>query len=87
MKKLFFLLGVLVVVSCQPAKLETKQKDTGESFTYTPPPPVGVMPADDCRQIDIGDKACNFALLDQNGDIWELYKHEGKVIGKKYALE
>ena len=80
MKKLFFVLGAIAVVSCSPAKLETKQKDTGESFVHPPPPPVGVIPADDCQQVDIGDKACNFTLLDQNGDIWELYAHEGKVI-------
>ena len=80
MKKLFFVLGALAIASCSPAKLETKQKDTGESFAHPPPPPVGVIPADDCQQIDIGDKACNFTLLDQNGDVWELYEHEGKVI-------
>jgi len=80
MKKLFFMIGLaLTMACCAPAKLKTNNKDTGNTVE-PPPPPVGVMPADDCQQIDIGDKACNFSLLDQNGDIWELYAHEGKVI-------
>ena len=83
MKKLFFVLGAMIMIGCRPAKLETKGKDSGQTFGPPPEPvpePVGVIPADDCQQIDIGDKACNFTLLDQNGDVWELYEHEGKVI-------
>jgi len=78
MKKLLFVLGLSC---CSPAKLETK-KDTGSTLIPPEPPlePVGVMPADDCQQIDIGDKACNFRLLDQNGEIWELYDHTGNVV-------
>jgi len=83
MKKLFFVIGTLAIISCKPAKLETKVKDSGTTLStqVSPEPePVGVIPADDCQQIDIGDKACNFTLLDQNGEVWELYEHEGKVI-------
>ena len=83
MKKLFFMLGFAVITACGPGKLDIKNKvDTGASSQtpQSPPEPVGVIPADDCRQIDIGDKACNFTLLDQNGEIWELYEHEGEVI-------
>ena len=85
MKKLFFALGFLALTACGacgPAEVETKLKtDTGPSAPDLPPPsPVGVIPGDDCRQVDIGDKACNFILLDQNGEIWELYEHTGKVI-------
>ena len=82
MKKLFFMIGIALtttMISCAPAKLETNIKDTGNEIE-PPPPPVGVMPADDCQQIDIGDKACNFSLLDQNGEIWQLYDHIGDVI-------
>ncbi len=79
MKKLFFVLGLLC---CNPAKLETSARDTGSSVNPPEPPvePVGVIPAEDCQHIDIGDKACNFRLLDQNGEIWELYEHAGEIV-------
>ena len=77
MKKLCFMM--LALVGCA-AELQTSEN-------LGPPPepeeilqPIGVIPADDCQHIDIGDKACNFRLLDQNGDVFDLYKHEGKVI-------
>lgn len=80
MKKLVFVIG-LIAMACSPAKLETNNKtDTGSNPPAPPLEPVGVIPADDCQQIDIGDKACNFRLLDQNGEIWELYEHEGSVV-------
>jgi hypothetical protein len=75
MTKLLFLL----LIGCSPSKLEVEQSPSED--TQAPPmPPVGVVPADNCRQLDQGDTACNFALLDQNGDSWELYKHEGSII-------
>tara|TARA_B100000519_G_C14154032_1_gene395967 strand:- start:31 stop:624 length:594 start_codon:yes stop_codon:yes gene_type:complete len=77
MKKLYFIMALMF--GCA-ANLETTD-------TLGPPPepeeilePVGVMPDDDCQHIDIGDKPCNFRLLDQNGEVWDLYSHEGKVI-------
>lgn len=86
MKKLFFILGFTATMACgacAPTKVETnKNFDTG-TVSLTPPQPAdpdGVIPADDCQQIDIGDKACNFKLTDQNGEIWSLYDHEGSVI-------
>ena len=79
MKKLLFMLGLLAI-ACGPAKLETADKDTGPDVPAPPLQPVGVIPADDCQQIDIGDKACNFRLTDQNGDVWDLYSHAGDVI-------
>tara|TARA_B100000287_G_C20663726_1_gene791007 strand:- start:289 stop:963 length:675 start_codon:yes stop_codon:yes gene_type:complete len=81
MKNIIFLLGLLTACGCEPSELDVKtgKVDTGDK-TPTQAEPVGVIPADDCQQIDIGDKACNFTLLDQNGDIWELYQHTGDVI-------
>ena len=64
--------------SCAPADLKHEKVDIIEE--EPPMPPVGVVPADDCRHLDRGDTACNFALLDQNGESWELYKHMGEVI-------
>jgi len=43
-------------------------------------PPEGVIAADDCQHLRIGDKACDFRLLDQNGEVWSLYEHHGDVI-------
>ena len=76
-------LGATACGGCAPGKVEIKNKvDTAASSQTpeVPQEPVGVIPTDDCRQIDIGDKACNFTLFDQNGEIWELYDHEGEVI-------
>ena len=42
--------------------------------------PVGVIAASDCQHIDIGDKACNFRIVDQDGNTWDLYSHKGDVI-------
>jgi thiol-disulfide isomerase/thioredoxin len=86
MKKLFFALGFVALTACGacgPAEVETKLKtDTGVIDQAPAPPlePVGVIPADDCQHVDIGDKACNFRLTDQNGKVWDLYSHKGDVI-------
>ena len=84
MKTLLFVLGLLAACSgCEPSKLEIKdgKVDTAVKQTVEPPAePVGVIPTDDCQQIDIGDKACNFTLYDQDGDVWELYDHHGDII-------
>ena len=80
------MLGLSATIACSPAKLETKtgKVDTGaqgpDSSSNQELEPVGVIPGDDCQQIDIGDKACNFRLSDQNGKTWDLYEHTGDVI-------
>ena len=77
------MLGLLAACSgCEPSKLEVKDEklDTAAKQVTEVLDPVGVMPGEDCQQIDIGDKACNFRLLDQNGEVWELYDHVGEVI-------
>ena len=45
-----------------------------------PREPVGVMAAEDCQQINMGDKACDFRLRHQNGEVWSLYDYEGDVV-------
>ena len=83
MKKLLFAIGFLVsCTGCEPSKLKVNQKnDSGANqIPIEELEPVGVIPAADCQQIDIGDKACNFRLTDQNGETWDLYEHEGSVI-------
>jgi len=87
MKTLFFVLGFLIscaedkALSTESGQVET----TSQEVEPEPEPepwlePVGLIPADDCQQIDRGDKACNFRLTDQNGETWDLYQHEGDII-------
>jgi thiol-disulfide isomerase/thioredoxin len=79
MKPLIFILAA--VISCKPSKLEMAESiniHTGSPEIFLDP--VGVIPNDDCKQIALGDKACNFRLSDQNGDTWDLYKYEGNVV-------
>ena len=42
--------------------------------------PLGVIAADDCQQVQLGDKACNIRLYDQDNNVWDLYDHLGDVI-------
>ena len=77
MKKLYFIMALMFGCAAQ--------LETGENLGSPPEPeeilePVGIIADDDCQHIQIGDKACNFRLIDQNGDVWDLYSHKGKVI-------
>jgi thiol-disulfide isomerase/thioredoxin len=89
MKTLFFMVGVLG--ACRPSDVKINNGDIdgnqigAEDHTGIPGPPeeldpVGVIAADDCQHIELGDKACNFRLTDQNGETWDLYTHIGDVI-------
>lgn len=92
MKTLFFVLSMLV--ACKPSAVDIESEKaidvqigaedhTGASSSHPPPEdldPVGVIAAADCQHVDLGDKACNFRLADQNGDTWDLYSHVGDVI-------
>lgn len=79
MKSLFFV--SLLALCCNPAKLKTEEsKHTGVIDPSENWDPVGIMPSEDCMQINIGDKVCNFRLEDQNGSVWDLYSHEGDII-------
>ena len=71
------LLFMILFFGCSSAKLEVSKdttptqdtpKDTNEWVTW-----------DECAH-DIGDHPCNFALMNQDGDIEELYRHHNKVI-------
>jgi|TARA_E500000331_G_scaffold39478_1_gene32765 thiol-disulfide isomerase/thioredoxin len=78
MINLFFYLFLL---GC-PAELETANtKDTSvKSTAPIEPPELGVNERDDCDQKAIGSNVCNLVLYDQNGELWELYDHKGKVV-------
>jgi len=90
MKTLFFVLSMLC--ACEPTEVDIKDNNSNEfqtgaedhtgssSHSEEELEPVGVIAAADCQQIDIGDKACNIRLTDQNGEVWDLYSHLGKVI-------
>ena len=81
MLKIYLLSALL---ACGPAKVETEGKTKDTSSTEIgppqPPPEFGVVEKDNCDQERIGSNVCNIFLYDQNGDIWELYKHKGKVV-------
>ena len=90
MKTLLFVLGM--AIACRPSPVEINEGSadeiqigaedhTGSHGTIEEElEPVGVIAADDCQHIELGDKACNFRLADQNGDTWDLYTHLGDVI-------
>ena len=82
MKTLFLVLGLML--ACKPTDVKIKHNEAGHTGTIEAPieepDPVGVMPAEDCQHIDIGDTPCNFRLSDQNGSTWDLYAHTGQVI-------
>jgi thiol-disulfide isomerase/thioredoxin len=73
---------LLLMFACSPSDVEVGEFPPAEDSQAPEPPmaPVGVVTADDCQQLNLGDTACNFALLDQNGDTWELYNHHDNVI-------
>ena len=75
------LLLLLSLAAC-PAKLETSEitDDTTAEQSPPEPPEFGVNERDDCDQTAIGSSVCNIVLLDQNGEIWELYDYTGKII-------
>ena len=75
MKNLYIL--VVMLLACT-AELKSESINDVQEEEYLEP--VGIMPDPDCRQISIGDKACNFRLADQDGDTWDLYSYEGDVI-------
>jgi thiol-disulfide isomerase/thioredoxin len=88
MKTLFFVLGILMGCKATPAIIKDTETNnviigaedhTGSHGTAVHPPD-GVIATSDCQHIDIGDKACNFRLLDQNRELWELYSHAGDII-------
>lgn len=73
---------ILSLLGC-PAELQVTDSATKEiSVPEEPmiPPTLGINEKDDCDQKTLGSNACNFFLIDQNGEYWELYKHKGKII-------
>ena len=87
MKTLFF--ALVALSACGPTEVDVSDgtfeqaigsKDHTGSSNHEEVTPEGVIAADDCQHIDLGDKACNFTLYDQDENIWDLYEHQGDVI-------
>tara|TARA_Y100000592_G_scaffold65123_1_gene101326 strand:+ start:8212 stop:8799 length:588 start_codon:yes stop_codon:yes gene_type:complete len=72
------LLG-LTLLAC-PATLEVNDSASKVINEPQPPPTLGVNEEDTCDQKALGSSVCNFFLIDQNGEYWELYDHKGKII-------
>lgn len=78
---------LLALLACAPTPVAvTDSGSTKPKIGAEPVAPVfGIHAGDDCRQAIAGDKVCNFILRDQDGKIFELYQHEGKVIVLDFA--
>tara|TARA_R110000824_G_scaffold32156_4_gene104002 strand:+ start:338 stop:961 length:624 start_codon:yes stop_codon:yes gene_type:complete len=87
MKTLFF--ALVALGACGPTEVDVSNetveqaigsKDHTGSSHHEEATAEGVIGADDCQHVDLGDKACNFTLYDQDENVWELYEHAGDVI-------
>ena len=70
-----FILALLL--GC-PAELRV-DGDTAADVVVEPPE-LGIHVTETCGQTAIGDTACNFALLDQNEEFWQLYHEEERIV-------
>ena len=69
------------LVGCGAAELKTNGLDTAQAVVEEEiPEQFGIINTDECDQKNIGSSVCNMIFYDQNMDVWQLYKHEGKVI-------
>tara|TARA_R110001599_G_scaffold11293_4_gene53976 strand:- start:288 stop:905 length:618 start_codon:yes stop_codon:yes gene_type:complete len=70
---------LLLLLACSP-ELKVGDHDIDPEPIEEEVPPLGISVDDDCSQEAIGEKACNIVLLDQNSEVWQLYKQEDKVV-------
>jgi len=69
------------LVGCGAAELKTNGLDTAQAVVEEEiPEQFGIIDTEDCDQKNIGSSVCNMVFYDQNMDVWQLYKQEGKVI-------
>jgi len=69
------------LVGCGAAELKTNGLDTAQAVVEEViPEQFGIINTENCDQKNIGSSVCNMVFYDQNMDVWQLYKHEGKVI-------
>ena len=71
------ILALMLSLGCGPAELQTS--DSAAPIPE-PIPELGIHVTEDCGQTAIGDTACNFALIDQDGEYWQLKHHRGEVV-------
>ena len=71
----------LILMLMMGCAADLKTSNDADSLGPPPEPPVmGINERDDCDQKNVGSSVCNFVLLDQNGEFWELYDYTGKVV-------
>jgi len=77
-----YILFTLSLIGCGAAELKTAERDSTQTIVEEEPVPtqLGIINKEDCDQTAIGSSVCNMVFYDQNQEVWELYKHEGKVI-------
>lgn len=78
--KSILLTFLLLLSSCNPAKLETESIDSAPHVVDEIPTQFGIIDTEDCDQKSIGSTVCNMIFYDQNMDVWQLYDHKGKII-------
>lgn len=80
------LLLALLACSPQPVNITDSGSKAPPKIGAEPiAPELGIQVTPDCRHAAAGDKVCNFILRDQDGKLFELYEHEGKVIVLDFA--
>ena len=76
-RKTFLFSSLMFLVSgCCPAELVTPDSDSADA---TVPVTVGLQDGADCGW-NVGDDACDFMLLDQNNEPWQLSENQGDLI-------
>ena len=88
MKKIIFFLFFLITCSQDKSPKENDTHANVEEVATEEPEtkeeeveePIGIIAADDCQHINLGDKPCNIRLYNQNNDIWDMYDHKGDII-------
>ena len=77
---LFFLLACANDKSAKSNDTHVAEQEIDEQISEEPEEPIGIIAADDCQQVNLGDKACNIRLYDQDNNVWDMYDHVGDII-------
>ena len=69
---------MFLMVACGPAQLNTPL-DTETNIDEPEELAIGLLDNEDCGWM-VGDRACDFRLLDQKDETWTLSDHRGEVV-------
>tara|TARA_B100000214_G_scaffold237576_1_gene173723 strand:- start:761 stop:1378 length:618 start_codon:yes stop_codon:yes gene_type:complete len=87
MKKLIFIFLAIMSLSCSSCKDAASDVDSSSHVNDVQPPPASDMHGGSPTPVTweecgpgIGDHPCDFSLVDQDGNTFQLYDNYGKVI-------